>query len=314
MAIDSWVPHRFSHLSDHLVTRYGIWFMGIASLAFLTYTAGDVRLLVVMYSINVFLTFTLSQLGMCRHWFEVRSHHPGWLRKFLLNGVGLLLTAIILVVTLVFKFAEGGWVTAAVTSLFVLICYIVRAHDVADEDEKRRDRGGHPAAFGEFEDQRHDENDRGEQKADAVQQKFPQPPWMVAAHLKPVAAHAELRQRKREKQVDAVHHHQQPHVAGGVREKRERCDAHEPDAVAGHEMVAEMGEAMRHPRVDRHIGEHAGPVDKAGLRGDEQKRRLAQQRDHDHGINRAIAGEITAVNFFQQRGIERLTRLVRDMV
>ncbi|HEY6200033.1 MAG TPA: APC family permease [Candidatus Binatia bacterium] len=128
MAIDSWVPHRFSHLSDHLVTRYGIWFMGIASLAFLTYTAGDVRLLVVMYSINVFLTFTLSQLGMCRHWFEVRSHHPGWLRKFLLNGVGLLLTAIILVVTLVFKFAEGGWVTAAVTSLFVLICYIVRAH------------------------------------------------------------------------------------------------------------------------------------------------------------------------------------------
>src|SRR5581483_507703 len=65
MAIDSWVPHRFSHLSDHLVTRYGIWFMGVASLAFLIYTGGDVRLLVVMYSINVFLTFTLSQLGMC---------------------------------------------------------------------------------------------------------------------------------------------------------------------------------------------------------------------------------------------------------
>jgi len=122
------VPHRFSHLSDNLVTRYGIWFMGIASLAFLTYTGGDVRLLVVMYSINVFLTFTLSQLGMCRHWFEVRSHHPAWLRKFLLNGVGLLLTATILVVTLVFKFAEGGWVTAAVTSVFVVICYIVRAH------------------------------------------------------------------------------------------------------------------------------------------------------------------------------------------
>ena len=42
MAVDSWVPHRFSHLSDHLVTRYGIWFMGLASLAFLAYTGGKV--------------------------------------------------------------------------------------------------------------------------------------------------------------------------------------------------------------------------------------------------------------------------------
>jgi hypothetical protein len=54
MALDSWVPHRFSHLSDHLVTQYGVWFMGVAGLAFLLYTGGDVRLLVVMYSINVF--------------------------------------------------------------------------------------------------------------------------------------------------------------------------------------------------------------------------------------------------------------------
>ena len=128
MAIDSWVPHRFSYLSDHLVTRYGIWFMGLAALGFLLYTGGDVRLLVVMYSINVFLTFTLSQLGMCRHWWEVRKHQRQWVHKFLLNGIGLALTAIILVVTLVFKFAEGGWVTAVVTSAFIVLCYIVRAH------------------------------------------------------------------------------------------------------------------------------------------------------------------------------------------
>jgi len=128
MAIDSWVPHRFSYLSDHLVTRYGIWFMGIAALTFLVYTAGDVRLLVVMYSINVFLTFTLSQLGMCRHWWEVRRRQQRWARKLVVNGIGLALTAIILVVTLVFKFAEGGWVTAGVTSVFVLICYIVHSH------------------------------------------------------------------------------------------------------------------------------------------------------------------------------------------
>jgi len=128
MAIDSWVPHRFAHLSDHLVTQYGIWFMGIASLAFLLYTGGDVRLLVVMYSVNVFLTFSLSQLGMCRHWWNVRKSDRRWLRKLFVNGLGLSFTSIILAVTVVLKFAEGGWVTLLVTSGFIFLCYIVRSH------------------------------------------------------------------------------------------------------------------------------------------------------------------------------------------
>ncbi len=128
MAIDSWAPHRFSHLSDHLVTRYGIWFMGLASMAFLVYTRGEVKLLVVMYSINVFLTFTLSQLGMCRHWWEVRSKPGSWLRKLSLNGLGLMLTGTILIITLIFKFAEGGWVTILVTLGFILPCYTIRSH------------------------------------------------------------------------------------------------------------------------------------------------------------------------------------------
>jgi hypothetical protein len=128
MAVDSWVPHRFSHLSDHLVTQHGVWFMGLAALAFLFYTGGDVRLLVVMYSINVFLTFSLSQLGMCRHWLAVRKTERLWLRKALVNGLGLFFTATILTVTVVVKFAEGGWVTVIVTSAFVLLCYGVRLH------------------------------------------------------------------------------------------------------------------------------------------------------------------------------------------
>jgi amino acid transporter len=128
MAVDSWVPHRFSHLSDHLVTRYGIWFMGLASLAFLAYTGGDVRLLVVMYAINVFLTFSLSQLGMCRHWWQVRKNERFWLRKLFVNGLGLSFTGTILIVTVVLKFAEGGWVTLLVTSGFIVLCAIVRSH------------------------------------------------------------------------------------------------------------------------------------------------------------------------------------------
>jgi hypothetical protein len=128
MAIDSWVPHRFSHLSDHLVTQYGIWFMGMASLAFLLYTGGDVRLLVVMYSINVFLTFSLSQLGMCRHWWQTRKDEGRWLRNLFVNGLGLTFTATILVITVTIKFAEGGWVTVLVTSGFIFLCHVIRSH------------------------------------------------------------------------------------------------------------------------------------------------------------------------------------------
>jgi amino acid transporter len=128
MALDSWAPHRFSLLSDHLVTRDGIWFMGLASMSFLLYSRGDVRLLVVMYSINVFLTFTLSQLGMCKHWWEVRKNQSVWLRKLCVNGVGLFLTGTILIVTVSIKFSEGGWVTLLATFCFIALCYTVRLH------------------------------------------------------------------------------------------------------------------------------------------------------------------------------------------
>ena len=128
MSLDSWTPHRLSHLSDRLITRNGVWFMGLASLAFLFYTHGDVKLLVVMYSINVFLTFTLSQLGMCRHWWEARRSEPRWRRNLSVNGLGLLFTSLILVVTVTTKFTEGGWVTLSVTLVFVLLCQAVRAH------------------------------------------------------------------------------------------------------------------------------------------------------------------------------------------
>ncbi|MBP2681979.1 MAG: hypothetical protein H6Q79_18, partial [Deltaproteobacteria bacterium] len=70
MAIDSYMPHRFAHLSERLVTKYGVYFMGGMAFLMLFITGGSVRYLVIMYSINVFLTFSLSQFGMCRHWWQ----------------------------------------------------------------------------------------------------------------------------------------------------------------------------------------------------------------------------------------------------
>ena len=68
MSLDRWFPTRFSVLSDRLVIQNGILIMGGLSLVIMLLTGGSVRLLVVLYSINVFITFCLSQLGMVRHW------------------------------------------------------------------------------------------------------------------------------------------------------------------------------------------------------------------------------------------------------
>jgi amino acid transporter len=128
MATDRWVPSRFSTLSDRLVTQNGILIMGGASIALIALTRGSVRILVVLYAINVFITFSLSQLGMVRHWWQVRSREKGWMRKLLINGVGLAMTLFILTAMVLLKFREGGWVTLGVTGALAAFFVKVRGH------------------------------------------------------------------------------------------------------------------------------------------------------------------------------------------
>ncbi|HYV51136.1 MAG TPA: APC family permease [Dongiaceae bacterium] len=126
MAIDSWMPHRFSALSVRLTAHNGIALMGLASLAALLYTKGDVRHLVVMYSINVFLTFSLSMFGMGLKSFRERGHR--WARHAALFTIGFLLCATILVITILMKFREGGWITLLVTGSLIGLCFMIRRH------------------------------------------------------------------------------------------------------------------------------------------------------------------------------------------
>ncbi len=93
MAVDRWMPTRFATLSDRLVTQNGVLMMGLAALLVVLFTAASVEMLVVLYSINVFITFSLSQLGMVRHWWNVRAGEPKWKSKIFINGFGCLLTA-----------------------------------------------------------------------------------------------------------------------------------------------------------------------------------------------------------------------------
>jgi amino acid transporter len=128
MAVDSWMPHRFAALSERLTTQNGIVLMGVSSLAALLYTRGDVRHLVVMYSINVFLTFSLSMFGMAKFWLHERRARSRWKRSFALFAVGFALCVTILAITIYEKFLLGGWVTLIVTGAIVAFCFRVRGH------------------------------------------------------------------------------------------------------------------------------------------------------------------------------------------
>lgn len=128
MSRDSWVPHRFGELSERLVTQNGVWLMGLSAIAILTYARGVVHVLVVMYSINVFLTFSLSMLGMCRYWLGQHRIRESWKRGLALNGSGLALCASVLIITLIEKFSSGGWITVLITSSVVAFCFLIRRH------------------------------------------------------------------------------------------------------------------------------------------------------------------------------------------
>ena len=126
MARDSWVPHWFANLSERLAAHNGVLLMGFLGLGALWVTGGEIGALLVMYAINVFVTFSLSMIGMCRHWYEVRHTNPLWRRRLALFVFGATMCLSILTVTVIEKFEKGGWRTLAVTGLCVGLCFAIR--------------------------------------------------------------------------------------------------------------------------------------------------------------------------------------------
>ena len=128
MAADSWVPHKFRYLSTRLVTQNGILVMGVAALAILFGTGGSVTLLVVLYSISVFLTFAISLFGLCLYWARNRKPGTHWLRRLLLSALGFVICAGILAILLLDRFTEGGWATALIIAAIAALCVGIRKH------------------------------------------------------------------------------------------------------------------------------------------------------------------------------------------
>ena len=126
MASDEWMPKSFSSLSSRLVIKNGILFMAISAILTLIITGGSVHILVVLYSINVFITFSLSLLGLTIYWLRHRKRQKNWLSKMLVAFAGFIVCFSILMVTIFEKFYEGGWITILITSLFVGVGWSIK--------------------------------------------------------------------------------------------------------------------------------------------------------------------------------------------
>lgn len=127
MAVDKWLPRQFRELSNRLVTQNGILICGIAAGLMLFWANGKVSILVVLYSINVFLTFSMSLLGLSGYWIKNRQK-KNWLVKFSVTSFGFIVCAVILLITIIVKFTEGAWLTIIITSMIIILCALIKRH------------------------------------------------------------------------------------------------------------------------------------------------------------------------------------------
>ncbi|QHC21189.1 APC family permease [Streptomyces sp. GS7] len=128
LARDNYLPHVFGLKADRQVHRHGVLVLAAVSAALLVFSGGDVNTLVPLFSIGVFVGFTICQVGMVRHWLLERS--AGWRGKALLNGFGAVLTAAAAIVVTATKFTEGAWLI--VIALPVLVAAFEAVHRAYD--------------------------------------------------------------------------------------------------------------------------------------------------------------------------------------
>jgi amino acid transporter len=119
LAKDHRLPHLFYLRAERPVYRYGIAALAAASALLLIAVNAQTQKLIPLFTIGVFIGFTISQLGLVRHW--VADRPPKWQGRAALNGVGATLTAIAVVVALLTKFTAGAWAVAITIPLLMLL-------------------------------------------------------------------------------------------------------------------------------------------------------------------------------------------------
>ena len=126
LAGDGFLPRQLSNLGDKLVFSNGIVLLGILSSVLVVAFGGHTDRLIPLYAVGVFLAFTLSQTGMVRRWFRLKT--KGWQLSASLNGIGAAATGIVLVIILIEKFVHGAWIVVVVIPIIVFMFSRIDAH------------------------------------------------------------------------------------------------------------------------------------------------------------------------------------------
>jgi amino acid transporter len=137
LALDGYLPRQFAFRGDRLAFSYGIVILAAVAAVLLIYFGGDTHALIPLYSVGVFVCFTLSQIGMVRHW--NRHREPGWWWRAGINGIGGVLTAVVLVVVASVKFADGAYLVVILIPLLVgMMLFIHRQYDASRRELRIR--------------------------------------------------------------------------------------------------------------------------------------------------------------------------------
>ena len=133
LARDRFVPRQFANQGDRLVFSNGILILSGFAILLIVVFQGDTHALLPLYAIGVFISFTLSQGGMVLRWLRLRE--KGWHWRVWVNGVGALVTGIVLLTLTVTKFVEGAWIVVVVIPILVATFVIMHRHyaEVAHE-------------------------------------------------------------------------------------------------------------------------------------------------------------------------------------
>ncbi|HEX9899280.1 MAG TPA: APC family permease, partial [Candidatus Methylomirabilis sp.] len=126
LAKDRFLPRQLMNLGDRLVYSNGILLLSGLSIFLLVAFQGDTHALLPLYAFGVFLSFTLSQLGMVRRWAKIRGRH--WIHHATVNMVGAMVTAVVMGVVGVTRFADGSWMVIFVIPILVLGFFTVQRH------------------------------------------------------------------------------------------------------------------------------------------------------------------------------------------
>jgi amino acid transporter len=126
LARDRFVPRQFANQGDRLVFSNGILILSGFAVLLIVVFGGNTHALLPLYAVGVFMSFTLSQSGMVRRWLRLRE--KGWRWRVWVNGIGAVVTAIVLLTLAITKFVEGAWIVVLVVPILVGIFFVMHRH------------------------------------------------------------------------------------------------------------------------------------------------------------------------------------------